>query len=162
MVKKVTSLLLCIALCVAMVIPAFAAEVVSDTDDSEAVNGTLVPEATSDEAVSPRTISGYGQATNLTSGSGKFYVPVTISGNANGFGLTIKTDGSGTANVMVRKPNSNTYLKLNPWSLDNPYAWEMTNTDEKQRNFTGIQNGTYIVEYTVFGGPMGIYCHIYG
>jgi len=160
MVKKVTSLFLCIVLCVAMAIPAFAVDVVNDTDDSEVVSDTQLPEAANDEAVSPRTISGYGQATNLSNGHGTFSVPVTVT-SGNGFGLTLKSDGSGTAYVQVYKPSGGK-LMLNSLFSDNLYTWELNNTAEKQKNFTGIEKGTYIVEYTVIGGPMGIYCHIYG
>ena len=150
MVKKVTSLFLCIVLCMAMVIPAFAAEVVNDTQ---------VPETASNEGVAPRVVSGYGQVTNVSNNSGTFRVPVTATQGANGYGLTVKTTGNAVVTVEVYKPNGDRLVLGNNFSR---YEWTLEGIDEKQKNFNGIMSGDYIVKYTVMGGPAGIYCHIYG
>lgn len=152
MKKKITSLMLSLILCFAMSASVFAAEPNStDVKSDVSVEG-------SSESVSTRTISGYGQVTNVSNTSSQFSVPVTVT-SGNGFGLTIKTSGSGYVTVAVRKPQGG-YLSLG--SGFNNKNWTFNGTGEKQKNFTGIQSGSYIVEYSVIGGPSSIYCHIYG
>lgn len=148
MKKKITSIMLSLILCFAMSASVFAAE----------PNSTDVSVKEASESVSTRAISGYGQVTNVSNTSSQFSVPVSVT-SGNGFGLTIKTSGSGFVTVAVRKPNGG-YLTLG--SGFNNRNWTFNGTGEKQKNFTGIQRGTYIVEYSVVGGPSSIYCHIYG
>lgn len=107
--------------------------------------------------VSARSASGYGQALGLSNTNGYFTVPVTGSGS-NGYGITLKTRGTGTAMISIVAPNGTTlYLGGNYGK-----TVEMVNTSERAWNLSGVQYGTYKVYYTVMGGSLDIICHIYG
>lgn len=150
--KKLSAIMMSLILCLAMSTSVLAAEPTTANAESDAYVSD-----SSNEVVA-RTISGYGQVTNVSNTSSEFAVPVTVT-SGNGFGLTIKTSGSGYVTVAVRKPQGG-YLTLgNGFNNKN---WSFSGTGEKQKNFTGIQSGTYVVEYSVVGGPSSIYCHIYG
>lgn len=145
--KKFLALFLSFVLCMGLTTTALAAEV--PTDETVTV---------STGNVSTYSISGYGEtAKDLTNTSGILEVPVTVT-SGNGYGLTLKTFGSGTAEISVEKPDG-TYLRLGGiWTT----AVEMNNTAEKAWNFKGIQSGVYKVHYYIMGGPMQILYHIYG
>ena len=138
--KKLSAIMMSLILCLAMSTSVLAAEPTTANAESDAYVSD-----SSNEVVA-RTISGYGQVTNVSNTSSEFAVPVTVT-SGNGFGLTIKTSGSGYVTVGNGFNNKN---------------WSFSGTGEKQKNFTGIQSGTYVVEYSVVGGPSSIYCHIYG
>ncbi len=143
--KKLISLILSMAMVLGFSSTALAAE-------QEVLQGNYTPVYTSS-----RYASGYGQATGLSNTNGSFTVPVTGSGS-NGYGITLKTRGSGTATISVVDPNGNTlYLGGNFGQ-----TVIMSNTSERAWNLKGVKYGTYKVYYTVMGGSLDIICHIYG
>lgn len=148
MKKKIFALIMSLILCLLMTANVFAAEIASiDT-----------PSSADSQVASSRSISGYGHVVNVSNRSSSFTVPVTVT-SGNGYGLTIKTTGSGTVTVAVKKP-SGSYLALG--SAFNSKNWVLDGNAEKQKSFKNIEEGNYIVEYSVIGGPSTIECYIYG
>lgn len=147
--KKILALILSITLCVGYTSTAFAVEATKDTIQN-------VETEAKENSIMPRAISGYGQALGLENTSGSFKVPVTVT-SGNGYGLTLKTKGSGTAIISVYDPNG----KALTLSGGGTYV-TMNNTDEKAWNFKGIKAGDYTVSYMVMDGPIDVICHIYG
>lgn len=144
--KKILSFITCLAMLMTLSVTAFAAE-----PNSEAPNTV----ATAD--VTPRYISGYGGVKGVSNTVSSFSFNVDVSGNADGYGLTLKTYGSGTAIISVIDGAGNMLV------LDSNYvSVTMSNQAERQWNLRGIQGGTWRVNYTIMGGPMEIHCHVYG
>lgn len=149
--KKLFAIFLSLTLSMGLITTAFSKEV----SEVEEIGSVAAEE---DDGISLYSISGYGEtANNLTNTSGVLYVPVTVT-SGNGYGLTLKTFGTGTATISVKKPDGS-FLRLGGlWTT----AVEMTDSKEKAWHFTGVQAGTYEVHYYVINGPMQILCHIYG
>ena len=146
--KKLISVITCLALILSLNVTAFAAEV--PNADKELVQ-------TEQSVAMPRTISGYGHVAGVKNNGGTFYVNVTKT-SGNGYGLTLKSYGSGTAQISVIKPDG-TYVRFGgTWST----SVTLNNKDEVQFNLSGAQGGTWKVVYYVMGGYMDIHCHIYG
>lgn len=147
MTKKISAIIMSIMLCLSMSASVFAADVTPVTDKS-----------ITSQAATPRSISGYSQVVNVSNTSNEFAVPVTVT-SGNGYGLTIKTTGSGYVTVAVRKPSGG-YLALgNGFNSKN---WSFSGNGENQKSFKNVESGNYIVEYSVVGGPSTIQCWIYG
>lgn len=92
--KKFLSIILCLALAMSFSVTAFAA------DPSNVSESTVA-------AIEPRLISGYGHVAGLKDTAGYFTVDVTkTSNNDDGYGLTLKTYGSGTVYITVQKPDN--------------------------------------------------------
>ena len=128
--KKFSAFILAIVLCFSLSIPSLAA------------------------------VSGYGQAKNKSNTPGIIDVKVTKDWYNNGYGLTLKTSGSGTAIMFVTDPNNDKITLCS--SSFNCYDVTMNDTDERAWNLKGVKSGVYQVHYTVIGGPLTIQCHIYG
>lgn len=143
--KKIISLFLSMVLILVFSTTALAATPVTPVENVNVLYASF------------RNASGYGQATGLSNTNGLFTVPVTGSGS-NGYGITLKTRGSGTATISIVDPNGNTlYLGGNFGQ-----TVIMSNTSERAWNLKGVKYGTYKVYYTVMGGSLDIICHIYG
>mgnify|MGYP001857444232 CR=1 FL=1 len=142
--KKFLSIILCLALAMSFSVTAFAAEPSSVSE----------PTVT---AVEPRLISGYGHIAGLKNTAGYFTVDVTKT-SGDGYGLTLKTYGSGTVYITVQKPDNSLVYFGGNWGN----TIEMNNQDEVQFNLKGAQGETWKVHYHVMGGYLDIHCHIYG
>jgi len=142
--KKFLSIILCLTLAMSFSVTAFAAE------PNTVSESTVV-------AVEPRLISGYGHIAGLKNTDGYFTVDVTKT-SGDGYGLTLKTYGSGTAYITVEKPNGELVYLNGFWGK----TVEMNDQDEVQFNLKGAQGGTWKIHYHVMGGYLDIHCHIYG
>lgn len=108
-------------------------------------------------AAEPRLISDYGHVASLKDTAGYFTVDVTKT-SGDGYGLTLKTYGSGTVYITVQKPDNSFVHFGGNWGD----TIAMNNQSERQFNLKGAQGGTWKVHYHVMGGYLDIHCHIYG
>ena len=144
--RKILSFITCLVMLMTLSATAFAAEPNYERQSA----ATLAD-------VTPRYISGYGGVKGVSNTVSSFTFNVDVSGNADGYGLTLKTYGSGTAIISVFDGQGN-MLKLD----SNYGSVTMNNQEERQWNLRGIKGGTWRINYTVMGGPMEIHCHVYG